>query len=129
MKIKESPNCNFCKDHEDSNEHMLFECENVKDLWLKVENWISDIGLVNYHLNNKKIILGELYKAHWINAIILITKKVIFNARTSITIPTFDSIKIQVKNLYKYEKYKYTLCDREDKLEQRWGILLDYFEE
>ena len=75
MKIKESPNCNFCKDLEDSNEHMLLECENVKDLWLKVENWISDIGLVNYHLNNKNIILGELYKAHWINAIILITKK------------------------------------------------------
>ena len=129
MKIKESPNCNFCKELEDSNEHMLLECENVKDLWLKVENWISDIGLVNYHLNNKKIILGELYKAHWINAIILITKKVIFNARTNINIPTLDSIKIQVKNLYKYEKYKYTLCDREDKLEQRWGILLDYFEE
>ena len=84
---------------------------------------------MNYHLNNKTIILGELYKAHWINAIILITKKVIFNARTGITIPPFDSIKIQVKNLYKYEKYKYTLCDREDKLEQRWGILLDYFEE
>ena len=129
MKIKESPNCNFCNDHEDSNEHMLLECENVKDLWLNVENWISEIGVINYNLNNKTIILGELHKAHWINAIILITKKVIFNARTGTTIPTVDSIKIQVKNLYKYEKYKYTLCDREDKLEQRWGILLDYFEE
>ena len=43
--------------------------------------------------------------------------------------PTFESIKNQVKTLYKYEKYKYTLCDREDKFEQRWGILLDYFEE
>ena len=103
---------------------MLLECDNVKNLWLNVENWIAEIGVVNYHLNNKTIILGELHKAHWINAIILITKKVIFNARTGITIPTF-----QVKNLYKYEKYKYTLCDREDKLEQRWGILLDYFEE
>ena len=67
------------------------------------------IRILGFHLNNKTIILGELHKAHWINAIILITKKVIFNARTGITIPTFDSIKNQVKNIYKYEKYKYTL--------------------
>ena len=108
---------------------MLIECDNFKSLWLEVENWISDIGVVNYHINNRTIILGELHKAHLINAVILLTKKTIFNARTSITIPTIDSIKNQVKNLYRYEKYKYTLCDREDKLEQRWGILLGYFEE
>ena len=129
MRIKDSPLCNFCNEHDDSNEHMLIECDNVKSLWLEVENWISDIGVDNYHINNKTIILGELHKAHWINAVILLTKKPIFNARTSITIPTINSIKNQVKNLYRYEKYKYTLCDREDKLEQRWGILLEYFEE
>ena len=129
MRIKDSPLCNLCNEHDDSNEHMLIECDNVKSLWLEVENWISDIGVDNYHINNKTIILGELHKAHWINSVILLTKKNIFNARTSITIPTINSIKNQVKNLYRYEKYKYTLCDREDKLEQRWGILLEYFEE
>ena len=88
---------------------MLIECDNVKILWLNVENWIAEIGVVNYHLNNKTIILGELQKAHWINAIILITKKVIFNARTGITIPTIDSIKNQVKNLYKFEKLHFVI--------------------
>ena len=71
MRIKDSPLCNFRNEHEDSNEHMLIECDNVKSLWLEVENWISDIGVVNYHINNRTIILGELHKAHWINAVIL----------------------------------------------------------
>ena len=129
MRIKDSPLCNFCNEHEDSNEHMLIECDKVKSLWLEVERWISEIGVVNYLINDRIIILGELQKAHWVNAVILLTKKTIFNARVNITIPTMESIKNQVKTLYRYEKYKYTLCDREDKLEQRWGILLDYFEE
>ena len=106
MRIKDTPLCNFCNEHDDSNEHMLIECDNVKSLWLEVENWIFDIGVDNYHINNKTIILGELHKAHWINAVILLTKNPVFNARTSITILTINSIKNQVKNLYKYEKYK-----------------------
>ena len=129
MRIKDSPLCNFCNEYEDSNEHMLIECNMVKALWQEVELWISEIGVVDYTINDRIIILGELQKAHWLNAVILLTKKTIFNARTNITIPTIESIKNQVKNLYSYERYKYILCDREDKLEQRWGILLDYYEE
>ena len=43
--------------------------------------------------------------------------------------PILESIKTQVKNLYTYEKNKYTLLERVDKLEQRWGMLLEHYEE
>ena len=129
MRIKDSPLCNFCNESEDSNEHMLIECGKVKTLWTEVENWIAEVGVVDYLINERIIVLGELQKAHWINAVILLTKKTIFNSRTNNTCPTFLSIKTQVKNLYTYEKYKYTLCDREDKLEKRWGMMLEYLEE
>ena len=129
MRIKNSPLCTFCNESDDSNEHMLIECGKVKTLWMEVENWIAEVGVVGYVITDRLIILGELQKAHWINAVILLTKKVIFNSRINDTCPTFSSIKTQVKNLYKYEKYKYTLCDREDKLEKRWGMMLDYLEE
>ena len=71
------------------------------------------VDYLHYLINERIIVLGELQKAHWINAVILLTKKTIFNSRTNNTCPTFLSIKTQVKNLYTYEKYKYTLCDRE----------------
>ena len=128
MRIKNSPLCTFCNESDDSNEHMLIECVKVKSLWTEVENWIAEVGVVGYLITDRITVLGELQKAHWINAVILLTNKVIFNSRINDTCPTFLSIKTQVKNLYKYEKYKYTLCDREDKLEKRWGMMLDYLE-
>ena len=109
MRIKDSPLCNFCNEHEDSNEHMLIECDKVKSLWLEVERWISEIGVVNYLINDRIIILGEFQKAHWVN-LILLTKKTIFNARVNNTNPTMESIKNQVKNLYRYMKNSNTHC-------------------
>ena len=129
MRIKDSPLCDFCRKEEDSNEHMLIEYDKVRALWLEVQNWIFEIGVVVYSFNNNIIILGELQKSHWLNAIILITKKTIFNARTNSTCPRFEGVKRQVKNLYDYERHKYTLMEREDKFEKSWGMLLDYYDE
>ena len=73
IRIKDSPLCNFCQEFEDSNYHMLIECNKVKSLWTEVERWIAEIGVVDYLINDRIIILGELQKAHWINAVILLT--------------------------------------------------------
>ena len=86
---------NSCNESEDSNEHMLIECGKVKTLWTEVENWIAEVGVVDYRI----IILGELQTAHWINAVIILTKKTIFNSRTNNTCPTFVSIKNRWKTI------------------------------
>ena len=78
MKQKSSILCNFCKNESDSNEHMFLSCAVIRQLWRDVENWISQIGVVDYVINEEIIILGELKKSHWLNSIILITKKIIF---------------------------------------------------
>ena len=54
---------------------MLIECGKVKTLWTEVKNWIAEVGVVDYLINEKIIVLGELQKAHWINAVILLTKE------------------------------------------------------
>ena len=58
MRIEDSPLCNLCHEIEDSNEHMLIGCEKVKSLWLDVERWIAEIGVVDYLINDRIIILG-----------------------------------------------------------------------
>ena len=107
----------------------MINCAQIQTLWHQVEDWISNIGVIEYSITKNIIILGELQKSFWINAIILITKKTIFNARINETIPNFESIKSQVKNLYIYKRNKYILIEREDKLEQRWGVLMEHYEE
>ena len=60
MKQKSSILCDFCKDETDSNEHMFLNCVIIRQLWREVENWISQIGVVDYIINEERIILGEL---------------------------------------------------------------------
>ena len=87
------------------------------------------MGLTDYNIDEQKIILGENQKSYWINAIIVITKKVIFNAKLSSKVPNIYSVKHQTKSLYTYEELKFSLIQRNDNFERRWGMLINYFEE
>ena len=48
--IKDTDICNICKTEVDSNEHMLLFCEESNSLWKNTENWLRNIGLVDYDL-------------------------------------------------------------------------------
>ena len=128
IKIKNSPLCEMCNTEEDSIEHMLITCPKSKKLWRDVEVWLSDVGLADYNIDEQKIILGENQKSYWINAIIVITKKVIFNAKLSSKVPNIYSVKHQTRSLYTYEELKFNLIQRNDNFQRRWGMLIDYFE-
>ena len=54
---------------------MLIHCEVVKKIWRDIERWVSQIGVIEYVVAEDTIVLGELKKSHWLNAITLITKK------------------------------------------------------
>ena len=128
IKIKNSPLCEMCNTEEDSIEHMLITCPKSNKLWRDVEVWLSDVGLADYNIDEQKIILGENQKSYWINAIIVITKKVIFNAKLSSKVPNICSVKHQTRSLYTYEELKFNLIQRNNNFLRRWGILIDYFE-
>ena len=57
---------------------MLIEGQVSTKLWNSVEEWIKEIGVMEYSLSNKVRIFGELDKAYWLNIIVLNTKKAIF---------------------------------------------------
>ena len=129
MKIKESSLCDMCKTDEDSIEHMLIKCSKSRNLWREFEIWLSEIGLADYIIDEQTIILGENKKSFWINAIILITKKVIFNAKLNCKTPSIFSVKFQTRALFNQEELKYNILQRNENFVKRWGLLIDYFEE
>ena len=129
MKIKPSPICEMCNTDEDSNEHMFINCTVAQEIWREVEHWLSEIGLANYTIDEQKIILGEYQKSYWINVVLLMTKKVIFNAKLDGKKPRLFSVKYGTKIVYKHEQLKSRLLHKNTQFEQRWGILSDYLEE
>ena len=96
MGIKGSSICNLCNREEDSNEHMLIDCQISTRLWIRVESWINEIMVSQYTLTNEKKILGELDKAYWINIVILNTKKAIFLSKLQNSTPSLFKVKFRV---------------------------------
>ena len=50
MGIKSSNLCGFCHSEIDSVKHILLNCEISKDQWSRVNDWIIELGMENYHL-------------------------------------------------------------------------------
>ena len=80
MGIKESNICSICEENKDSVNHMLLDCPITSQLWSSIEEWITELGFPIITLTNKIVILGYHEKPLSINSIILLTKKVIYNA-------------------------------------------------
>ena len=80
MGIKKSNICTFCKIAVDSVEHMILSCPVIVELWNEVNNWINEIGFINYKLSENRIILGDIENGITLTTIILLTKKVIYNS-------------------------------------------------
>ena len=88
MKKKETPMCDICEDREYSIDDMLIYCEVVQKLWREVEEWILEISVIDYSIDEYIIIVGEIKRSYWLDMIILITKKN-FNAKIGRNIHTF----------------------------------------
>ena len=54
---------------------MLVTCNKVIPLWNNVETWIRDLGMEEYHLTERRKIIGDLENTDQINIIILNTQK------------------------------------------------------
>ena len=59
-RIKDNETYSICDIDNDRNFHMLIDCIRVRDLWSKVETWIRSLGMIDYHLTDRKKILGDL---------------------------------------------------------------------
>ena len=59
---------------------MLFLCPIIEDFWNSVNNWLTEIGYENYILSLERIILADVENSDIFHYIILICKKVIYNA-------------------------------------------------
>ena len=105
MGIKNSDQCSFCNSSVDSVEHILIQCQVSRDLWSSVRDWIIELGMLNYNLSDSKIILGDLENALCFNTIILLTKKIIYNAMKEEQRPHIAQVKRrEIQTLHKRKR-------------------------
>ena len=75
MGFKPSALCSFCNVSLDSVDHMLLYCNIVQHVWTEVNNWLTELGFLDYNLTDSRKFLGDLDNGPIINSIIRFTKK------------------------------------------------------
>ena len=125
--IKKDDTCSMCSSEKDSNFHMLIDCIKVQALWSKVETWIQSLGMVDYHLTDRKTILGGLENTSQINLILLNVKKTIYQSKLDCRAPTLLPVQYNLKQVFKHENYNSIINDKEHLFERKWSLLLNFF--
>ena len=128
MGIKDSNVCGMCQTEEDSIEHMLLFCEAFRHLWTEMQDWIIELGMVDYHLSNNRTIEGDLENALSVNSIILLTKKVIYNAMKKERKPHLLNVKHEVKSFCYQEKYRQYIKGNRTRFEKQYNLLVDLYD-
>ena len=90
--------------------------------------WIIELGFPNFVLSDKIIMIRDNENALGINSIILLTKKVIYNAMKKEKQPQRPAVKNELNNLYHQEKYRLCMKGRKKQLEKRYSFLTCIFE-
>ena len=125
--IKNVDTCTLCDTVKDNNFHMLIDCDIVRDLWSRVENWIRSLGMIDYHLTDRKIILGDLENPSQINIILLNAKKTIYQSKLDNRSSTLLQVQLNLRTVFNHEYYKSIINDRKHLFERKWSLLLNFF--
>ena len=95
LKMRETPECSFCNEHEETLRHLFIECKYVKTIWNDLQNLCS----VSFGDNDKLFGFYEKIddKSYDVlSHITIIVKQCIHRSRLAPKIPTFQEVKAKI---------------------------------
>ena len=107
---------------------MFLHCIHSVKLWSDVRDWIIQLGMIDYNLSDIRKITGDMENALAINCIILLTKKVIYNAMKKERPPHFIAVKYEVKNFFYQEKYRLYIKGKKTLFDKQYNLLCLYYD-
>ena len=108
-KLKETPTCTFCNIYNETIEHLLWECNFSKNIWIKISNWITSLlpNEPKETFQNKNILLGTTSGDISIEYIKLLTKRYLYDCKLDGNIPRFENLLQVIKYAIKISKINY----------------------
>ena len=109
------------------NHYTTAPCNSVYDLWSSLENWIRSLGMIDYHLTDRKKIIGDLENPSQINIILLNVKKTIYQSKLDNRSPNLLQVQLNLRTVFNHDYYKSIINDRKLIFERKWSLLLNFF--
>ena len=83
--------------------------------------------MIDYHLTDRKKILGDLENSSQINIILLIVKKTIYQSKLDCKSPTLLQVQVNLKQVFNHDYYNSIIKDKKHLFERKWSLLLNFF--
>ena len=106
MKIVDDDSWSFYSKFPETMMHILYDCEQVKKVWIQFENWWESHSHVRLNLCYKSIVFGYNidHPDLLLNLCIILLKKMIFNCRFKHRVPTLAQFEDLVSFNYNLER-------------------------
>ena len=79
--LKNTQNCTFCEVNTETIEHLFWECQITKSLWLQLSEWLENITNQKFKFDSENTILGNPGEPIFLQHIKLITKQFIYTQK------------------------------------------------
>ena len=127
IKIKNSPNCTFCKRDIETIQHLFFHCTYSERILTFIKRKINHATLMQLPGDQSSIILGNKIDDNALNYILLCYKYYIYKCKFQETVPTENQFLNFLKEKISIEKKRYQLKNKSDVFIKIWeNVDLNY---
>ena len=81
MKITQSPLCSFCRETDETIEHLFWECDQVQSLLQSIDNYCMNILASSFNVQKQDFIFGDVKGGNEDNLICIQIKYYIYTMR------------------------------------------------
>ena len=127
MRIRDDPNCTFCKNSIESITHLFWDCPLVKELYQKLNDLLINCD-IQINLNSKKMVILGPYKQNVESLIIVSLKYYIYLTKCKESSPNLQSYILYLKSLYQTYRYALNASNKIELFHSKYaslGILFD----
>ena len=124
-KIKNSPNCTFGCNEEETLNHLFYQCPKVLNFWKDILNWVKNncANCDNLSFSEQLIILGyrnNVFTDKVIDLLIVIAKWHLYKCKLQGREPNIEIFKQEFKERYVIEKHIHTSRSNIDNFNDVW---------
>ena len=119
--------CTFCRDHEESLEHLLIYCHYTKIFWLSVISWLNSYGIKVDNFDRVTILFGipgNNPANFLLNHIIFLGKQVIYYRHIKNLKPSVSLLKAKIMDTRKLEYIQFVIAKKNKKNRSKMSTLL-----
>ena len=118
--------CTFCGIYTETIEHLFYECNITRSIWLQLKDWLFTFG-IDLELDPAIIVFGRhpLSRNRLINHLILITKYNVYRCKLQLKEPNFALLKQDIKFYYRIES-TYGDIIQIQKSNTKWAPLIQF---